>query len=238
MADNKDYSEIYNRFINLGYNPARAASYTAYEYLTGNKIPSTTQYSQDEWYKNSAPDYYSVIKTPSNPNDPLKDYTSRIASAKSPKDVFAIAYDAASQLNRPDSVFKDVADYRQYLMGLYTQKSNAEKQFRQQTQKFTPKIEGLPSVTARYGVADGSITKGNVTRKIVAFQPAVDFVNEKTEAFKKSLKSGTDYKTQQEYVDLVNKFKAAVTKTVNEKLLTSARTPFVDAAVERARGGK
>jgi hypothetical protein len=237
MAD-IDYDELYNTYTNLGYNPARAASYTAYAYLTGNKIPTTRQYTQEEWYKNSAPDYYSVIKTPSNPDDPLKDYTSRIASAKSPKDVFAIAYDAAGQLNRPDSVFKDVADYRQYLMGLYNQKSQAETKFKQQTQKFTPKVEGLPSVTARYGVADDTITKGKVTRQIIAFKPATDYVNSKVASWTKALKKGTDYNTAAELASLTTQYRTALTKAVNEKLLTSARTPFVDAAYKRATGGK
>jgi len=214
MAD-IDYDELYNTYTNLGYNPARAASYTAYAYLTGNKIPTTRQYTQEEWYKNSAPDYYSVIKTPSNPDDPLKDYTSRIASAKSPKDVFAIAYDAAGQLNRPDSVFKDVADYRQYLMGLYNQKSQAETKFKQQTQKFTPKVEGLPSV-----------------------KPATDYVNSKVASWTKALKKGTDYNTAAELASLTTQYRTALTKAVNEKLLTSARTPFVDAAYKRATGGK
>lgn len=237
MAD-IDFQELYETYKNLGYNDARANSYVAYAYLTKNKIPTTRQFTQDEWYKNTAPDYFSVITAPDNPNDPLKDYTKRIKTAKSPKDVFAIAYDAAGQLNKPESLFKDVSDYRQYLMGLYTQKSQAEKQFRQQTQKFTPKIEGLPSVTARYGVADGTYKKGNVTRQIIAFKPATDYVNSKVASWTKSLKKGTDYNTPAELASLTTKYREAVTKAVNEKLLTSGRTPFVDAAYKRATGGK
>ena len=67
-----NWNNVYNDYVTQYKDPYKAAEYTIFGRLTGSKkIPTT--YTQDEWYKVNAPDYFA-IKTYAG-TDELNKYT-------------------------------------------------------------------------------------------------------------------------------------------------------------------
>lgn len=226
-----DYKKVYQDYINLGYSPAEATNYTAYKYLTKKSIPTTQKYSIEQWYKNTAPDYYSAVRVGSSSE--YAPYTKRLTKAESPEDVFKIVNAAnTAGLLSVNKSFETPSQYREYLMGLYNQKVQADKQIKQQEQKFSPTIQGLPSMNWRYGVANSR------DGRVVKLQEAADYVDAQTKAFGKTLKSGVHYKTKEEFKTLTDSFKSKLSAKLNSKLASSTYTPFAVEAWKRVTGAK
>jgi hypothetical protein len=233
-----NWNNIYKSYLDQYKDPFKAVEYTVFGRLTGSKkIPTT--YTQDQWYEYEAPDYWKAIKSPVNPDDPLRETTIKIKNAKSPSDVFAIANSAPSSAIGVGKLFREYADYRDYLMGLYTQKVQAEKKASSTSSNWW-KQYGLPDPSKRFDslktYAEAVKSGSKPAKPTNIYSPAFDYLTTETTKYKAQLEKkgikGADLAAR------VADFSVGLAGALDKKMTSAGFTPFLIAAQQRikARG--
>lgn len=244
-------SDIYNYFLSQGLSPQEAAQAAAWQAIT-NPSGSITQlkvpqkwYSDDEIYNFYAPDFsaalnFPVVRDPQGALDvnvdPLAAYTSEsLKNVLNTKgkitfgDLSNIASNASKQLRTPNygsKLFSDynisTQDYYNQLKDIAVQYQTAQREIDKQKETHPFAQRGLPDPTLRYGLVN------NPAQKLIAYQPAVDYLNKKSaeqeQKFRKAGLTGTQLN------DSLKKYRVEISKAVQKKIDESGITPFVEEA--------
>lgn len=225
-----DWNKLYNDYKTQYKDPFKAAEYTVFGRLTGSKKVPTT-YTQDEWYQYEAPDYWAVISKPAASDDPLAETTKKIKTAKSPSDVFAIANSAPTSAIGVGKLFREFSDYRDYLMGLYNQKVQAEKKATSTSANWW-KQYGLPDPSKRFASLEQYAKTGTGD----VFSEGKKYIVNQSGAYKKKLiASGV---SEADATARAKDYAIGLGRAIDKKIADAGLTPFLIAAQQRikARG--
>lgn len=172
--------------------------------------------------------------------DPLAAYTAEsiknIINSKGKLtfgDISNIASNAGKTLKTPEygsKLFSDynisTQDYYNQLKDIATEYTAAQRQIETQSTTHPFAQRGLPNPNLRYGIAD------DPKRGLVAYKPAVDYLNKKkTEQEQKFRKAGL---TGTQLNDSLNKYTAEIAKSLQSKIDASGITPFLETAKQLA----
>ena len=209
-----NWNDIYKNYLTETGDPFKAAEYTVFGRLTGSKkVPKV--YSQEEWYKVNAPDYYAISTY--NGTDELNKYTKGALAKSGIKftDLRTIAQDAFD---------KDLlgggygtTEYYTDLIEIWKQKNSAEKSFTTQPGSRWWKDYGLPDPAMRFN---------KDTNK---YDAAEKYIADQTAAYAKKL--GADPNANARAAD----FNKAIRESVYQKLDKSGVTPFLVASQKRVK---
>lgn len=263
--DDLDFDDIYNEFVDLGYDPATATQYAAYQYIINPsgaikqvKLPENW-YSDEEWYEYEAPDYLKLKEYAGNDNflnfnksvlfDEQGNLKPEVASGGA-NYIFAQVTgpdgtDARSNLN------VDPYDHYQQLLAVYNQKVSADNKIENQSNTHPFAQYGLSNPNQRYYFSNAKDSKQRELDATAAgikerknYVPLPDELNSifqnavdtQVKNFGNKLKKQGF--TQQQVFQAMEVYEKRVVAAYNQQLAQSRVTPFTYTAARRVRAAK
>ena len=218
-----NWNNIYKDYVTQYNDPFKAAEYTVFGRITGSKkIPTT--YTQDEWYKVNAPDYFA-IKT-YNGTDELNNYT-KTELAKPNLKFTSLRSIAQNAKGLGDGYGKN--QYYTDLVEIWKQKNAAEKSFTTQSGANWWKDYGLPDPSKRFASLEEYAKTG--TGDVLT--QGAKYIKDSSAKYKaKLIKSGV---SDAEATARTKDYAIGLGRAIDKKISSSGVTPFLVAAQQRIR---